>query len=347
MTAKQVRPGLYLTFIEKAVEQISGGARGIVALPLKTYEKVNAKERTFYTVKTEADAIDKFGEANIASIRRALLGGASEVLVYTLPTIDGIELTEAAAYDTAREQFETHPFHVFVLDGEVSAAEQDATKAWLQEKRDEGKHFFFVTGGSRADDKSVETGNTRTVRLQDDYVINLVNGMVEDGKIISSGEYATFIAGLVAGTPINKSVTYTELPVEDVSKRLRKTEIEAALTAGSFVAVHDGELVRVESGITTSGKKIRAMSSRQAVATDIRQTANRNFIGKLDNTVDSRKALMASITAYLERLQDENVLTDIVVKEDDQNPSVGDTVNLLVSYLEIDSMEKINIGVIL
>ena len=32
-----IRPGLYTNFVDAAASQISGGARGIVAIPLNTY----------------------------------------------------------------------------------------------------------------------------------------------------------------------------------------------------------------------------------------------------------------------------------------------------------------------
>jgi hypothetical protein len=335
-TSLPVRPGLYINFQEAAIAQIKGGARGIVAMPLHTYSGGTAAEKTFYTVEDEAQAAELFGSANIQPIKFALQGGAKEVLVYTMPTAP-VEQD----YIDMRNEFETRPFNVFVFDKEVSATEQDNTLAWLQQNREEKKHFMFVAGGSAADDQDPSVGNARSVQLADDYVVNLITGVNINGTDYSSAEYAPYIAGLIAGTPINKSITYTQVRVDDVTKRLRNSEIVTALNAGSLVLVHDGEKVKVEQGLTTNKTKIRAICARQAVATDIEKTARDYYIGKLDNNEDGQKALIAAIKAYLETLEVNNVLTDIVVTLDPERESVGDTVYLLISYREIDSMERI------
>lgn len=340
-TALPIRPGLYINFKEAAVAQITGGARGIVAIPLKSYTGGTAVAKTFYTIENEADAATLFGQANIQSIKLALQAGAKEVLVYTLPTMDGTTVTEAAAYSEARLAFEARPFNVFVFDGEVSATEQDNTLTWVEQNRAEKKHFFFVTGGSAADDTDPSIGNARSTRLADDYVGNLIVGGNVSGVEYSSGEYAAYIAGLIAGTAINRSITYTQVPLDDVNKRLRNSEIVTALQAGSLVLAHDGEKVKVEQGLTTSKKKIRKMRVRQAVATDLEKAAREFYIGKLDNNEDGQMALLNAFKAYLEVLETDNVLSDIYVGLSKEKPSVGDSVFPEVAFIEIDSMERI------
>lgn len=334
--ALPIRPGLYINFKEAAVAQITGGARGIVAIPLKTYTGGTAVAKTFYTVENEADATTLFGSANIQSIKFALQGGAQQVLVYTMPASP-----LAADYVDMRNAFEARPFNVFVFDAENDATEQDNTVAWVVQNREDKKHFMFVAGGSAADDLDPTLGNARTTGFNDDYVVNLISGVTINDTDYSSAEYAPYIAGLIAGTAINRSITYTQVAVDDVTKRLRNSEIVTALQAGSLVLVHDGEKVKVEQGLTSSKKKIRSIRARQAVATDIEKTARDNYIGKLDNNEDGQMALINAIKAYLEELEVNNVLTDIVVTLDPQRPSVGDSVFLAVSYREIDSMERI------
>ncbi|MBA9027518.1 phage tail sheath subtilisin-like domain-containing protein [Peribacillus huizhouensis] len=331
-----IRPGLYTNFVEAAIAQISGGVRGIVAIPLKTYSGGSATAKTFYTVEKEAEAVALFGSANITSIKLALRGGAKEVLVYTMPASP-----VTADYVDMRNAYEARPFNVFVFDGEPSATERTNTLAWLQTNRNERKHFTFVTGGTSAEDATPATGNTRSIALKDDYVVNLITGVTIDGTEYSSGQYAAFIAGLVAGTPINRSITFTQVAVDDVTKRLRNSEVVTALEAGSMVLVNDGEKVKIEQGLTTNKTKIRSISARQQIATDIEKTARDNYIGKLDNNEDGQMALINAIKAYLETMEVNNVLTDLSVGLDPQRPSIGDSVFLAIGYREIDSMERI------
>ncbi|MGO4542693.1 phage tail sheath subtilisin-like domain-containing protein [Paenibacillus sp. 2TAB19] len=335
-----VRPGLYINFVEAAAAQIKGGARGVVALPLFEYEGT-AIAGQFYTVEKEIEAIQLFGADAVEPISLVLQGGAKEVLVYTVPAIAG-DTVSAAEYAGIRDAFSTRQFNVFVYPELLSADERSAAQLWCKDSReDEGKHFITVFGGSLTDDSSIDTGNQRSVDLADDYVVNLVTGAVINGGTYSSASYAPYIAGLIAGTAINKSITYSPVRANDVNKRLKNSEINRSLQQGSLVLVHDGEKVKVEQGLVTSGRKIRAIRARQAIATDIPKAAAESYIGKLDNNADGQAALIAAVKAYLERLELNNVLTDIAVTLDPERKSEGDTVYLLIGFTEIDSMERI------
>lgn len=334
-TALPPRPGIYINFKEAAAAQISGGVRGIVAIPLKTYAST-ATVKTFYTVTTESEAADIFGLANIGSILLALQGGAAQVLVYTMPA-------SAAEQDYVdmREAFDTRPFNVFVFDGESDPVQQAATKTWVIRNREEGKHFIAVIGGDATTDADPAEGDARSTLNSDDYIVNLTVGGVIGAKTYTSAEYAPWLAGDIAGTPINESITYDQASLEDVSKRLTNVQINAALAAGSLVLINDGAKVKVESGITTSKKKIRSIRARQAIATDISLTAADNYIGKLNNNANGQATLMIAIKAYLETLEANDVLTAPMVALDPTRPSVGDSVFLVIAYTETDSMERI------
>ena len=334
-TSLPTRPGLYINFVQAAAAQISGGARGVVAIPLLAYANT-ATEATFYTIETETQAVDLFGSANVQSILFALQGGAKEVLVYTMPSTP-----DADDYAAMRTAFDSRLFNVFVFDGESDATQQAATKTWVATNRADGKHFLAVIGGDSTADATPATGNTRSTTNSDDYIVNLIVGVKIGVKSYSSAEYAPYIAGVIAGTAINRSITYAVAPVDDVTKRLTNAEIKAALAAGSLVLVNDGEKVRVEQGIVASKKKIRAIRARQAVAMDIARTAADNYIGKLNNNADGQAALIVAIKAYLESLAIDGVLSNPVVSLDPQRPSVGDSVYLAISYVEVDSIERI------
>jgi hypothetical protein len=337
-TALPTRAGLYINFVSAAVAQITGGARGTVAIPLKTYTGT-ATAKNFYLVEKEKDAVDLFGDANIQSIRFALQGGAKEVLVYTMPASP-----VTADYVDMRAAFDARPFNVFVYDGIVLASEQDATLTWVQANKADGKHFNVIFGCAvAADDLTPATGDARSIRLADDYAVNLINGVIVSGVAKNSAEYAPFVAGLIAGAALNRSVTYSVAPVDDVTRRMTNAEIKLSLSKGSFILVHDGEKVKVERGISTSLAKIRKVRAEMAIAVDITKTGADFYIGKLDNNSDGQKALIGSISAYLERLADSNVLVreSIAVGLDPNFQSVGDQVYLLISFVEVDSMEEI------
>lgn len=332
------RPGIYMRFVRAAAAQISGGTLGTVAIPLLEYAGT-AVEKTFYTVESEADAVALFGSANIQSVLLALAGGAKDVLVYTMP-----DAAIADDYVDMREAFDARPFNVFVFDGEFDATQQAATKTWVARNRDEGKHFLVVIGGDAATDADPALGDARSTLNEDDYIVNVISGGTVGGVTYTSSEYAPYIAGDIAGTPISQSITYDQLPLEDVTKRLTNAQTIAALAAGSLVFTNDGAKVKIEQGIVTSGLKIKSIRTQQAITNDISRTATDSYIGKLPNNADGQATLMVAVKAYLESLG-AAVLTNPVVMLDPQRPSVGDSVFLAVSYTETDTMERIFITV--
>lgn len=344
-SALPTRPGLYANFKKAAGLAIMGGARGIVAIPIFTYTGGKAASGKFYTVTSVPEGIELVGNINATPITRILEGGAKEVLVYAVPQLGEGAVSEQ--YADMREAYSVQDFNVFVYPTVIDDAEQTATKAWVSACREEGKHFTYVAGGDAESDADVKSGNARSISLKDEYIVNLITGVVlADGTEVQSAEYAPYIAGIIAGTPINKSTTYVELPVADVTLRLKNSQIETALTSGSLVIVKDGNKVRIEQGITTNSDatergKIRTTRAKQAVATDLPAAARDNYIGKIDNNPNGQAALIAAFKSYLETLAGEDVLADPRVSLDSTFKSEGDKVFLSVSYKDLDSVERI------
>lgn len=340
---KEVIPGIYTQIADAAAAAIGGGQQGVVAIPIFEYSGT-ATSGKFYKLDSIVEAKEIFGATKATAIELAFTGGAKYVLAYAVPAK---VLQADYDYDAILAAYSTQFFNVFVYPTEQIAATEDKTKAWVVDCRDkEGKHFTYVAGGSVADDKDSTKGNARSTRLKDKYVVNLINGIITDGVETHSGKYAAHIAGVIASTPINKSITYKALTAEDTNKRLKRSEQETALTSGSLVLVNDGVKVKVLQGVTTDSSmtsrgKIRTMRARQAVITDVSQTVEDSYIGKIDNNPDGQAALISAIKAYLETLQGENVLMEPTVMLNPKYASIGDSVYLLVGYIDVDSMEHV------
>ncbi|PIC81030.1 phage tail sheath protein [Sporosarcina sp. P18a] len=340
------RPGLYINFVERALAQIVGGPRGVVGMPIFEYTGGEIESGEFMTVEGEKAAILAVVKENASPAIRALARGAAEVLLYAVPAPQIPE----SDYDYAgiREAFEARPFNVFVYPGAVTSTEQESTRDWTARNRKDGKHFTYVTGGSAEDDQDPDIGNARSILLADEYVINLINGAIDSsGNELPSEEYAVDIAGLIAGTPINQSITYQNMPIADTNKRLTNAQTIEALNSGSLVLTNDGRNVKIEQGITTKSTasqagKIRAMRARQAIATDIPAVAKDHYIGKVNNNRTGQQLLIAAIMQYLETLVLNNVLHEgVYAGMDPERESKGDCVFLVIDGKEVDSMERI------
>jgi hypothetical protein len=337
------RPGLYLNFVEAAIDAISTGTLGVVAMPFSGTVGGTATPGNFYTVDNATQAAALFGDANVAAITYVLKGGAREVLVY-VPTSVEIE----SNYNAVFAKYDTREFNIFVFDAMVDDDIQDAALLWMQTNRAQGKYFMTVFGcASASDDATVSNGIARSTRLADDFVVNLITGFVDGLNVRTSAQAAPYVAGLIASTPLNASTTYAVTPYQDVNVRLNSTEIKNALAAGCLVLVNDGVKVKIERGVCTSGVKIRRARTQMAVVTDVSTTANDSYIGKVVNNEDGRIALVSAIKTYLEMLAGEGVLDkdSLAVKLSDAYPSTGDQVYIDMAFRDLDSIEEIYLTV--
>lgn len=334
--ALPIRPGLYANFVEQADLSIKQGARGTVAMAVKV-KGGTLEVGKFGKVDRVSLADELVGEEAKAPVVRALEGGAMNVLVYGMGQDD--------TYENVFKAMATQYFDVLVFAEKVPTATQEEAVTFCQESREhEGKRFILVLGaGSDEDDNNLTVGNARSIRVKDEDVVNVINSVEGLGTV----EQAQIIAGMIAGTAINDSITYDVVEGTDLVLRLTHTETVTALESGSLVLTHDGEKIKVEQGITT-GKdvdgnacKIRPIRARHAILADLMKVAHDKYIGKLPNNADGQATLISAMMAYLERLENQNVLSAPKVILDPNNKSIGDQVFLIVSYVEIDSMERI------
>jgi hypothetical protein len=134
----------------------------------------------------------------------------------------------------------------------------------------------------------------------------------------TAAQYCSRIAGLIAGTAMTISCTYAPLPeVTDVD-RLTKADMDTAIEDGEFIIFYDGEKVKVGRGVnslqtTTESKgvsfqKIKIVEAVDMIQSDIKLTAQDNYIGKYANSYDNKCLLISAIKAYLKGLENDGIL---------------------------------------
>jgi len=227
----------------------------------------------------------------------------------------GIAGVQASDYVNAMAKFETQDFNVFVLDGVSDSSIQASLKAWVERLRNEGKGIIAVIGGSKDDDKSsdaVSKAISRSTSMNYEGIVNVGVGAYLGGVEYSSGEIASWVAGLIAGQKLSESTTYAVAPFSDVNRRWTKSEMETAVKNGVFLLYHDGEKVKCLKGINTltslrqgqneAWKKIRTIRVMDAINSDLGKTAEDSYIGKVNNTEEGRNALIGACKEYMRTL---------------------------------------------
>ena len=347
----KIRAGIYTNFVQQAINQVSGGDQGVVAIALVTHGGL-AQADTIYefeAINGLAEVRTTLGLTGAKAVELAFGGGASKVIAYTMPSV-----IEGEAIDTGKafKALSTRRFNAFVFSGPVGESALTEAKAWQASNRTEmGRHFFGVYGGSKEDDKTPALGNTRSALVKDLYSINLIVGGYIGDTEYSSAEYTPYIAGMVVGGPLNQGITYSSTNLNAVNVRLTPSETETALKAGSLVLTdnEDGAIV-IERAITTNvgdlttgSNKIRKVRTNMTIVSDVTLTANANWIGKINNNPDGQASVIAGIKAYLDQLASSEVIhpEPVEVTLDPNYASIDDKIYLAIRYIEVDSAEEI------
>lgn len=247
-------------------------------------------------------AASKFAE----QINMMLLGG-SEKPKRAIIAFAGADYAEI---DDALKALGDEDASYVALSG---SAEGQAAKivTWVKEQREIGKSVKAVLPENTADNEAI---------------INFSTDVTVGDKLYTAEQYCARICGLLAGTPITESATYSILSDATDCTRLSKKEMDAAVDAGKLILFYDAGEVRIAravNSLTTKSdqkgdqyKKIKLVDVMDTMRTDIRAIIRNEWIGKKVNTYDNKCVLVAAVQGYMDNLVAQNVLASATVSID-------------------------------
>lgn len=279
--------------LQKAAQTVAARvSAGNVALILR-----DAKANGVYTVYRESDIPSELGTANIAAIKRAMVGYINKpVLIYVCVIGTDTDISEGfSALATYSYDYLAGPVDISEED---AAALVDLVKA-QRKKRYVGK---AVLPDTAADDEGV---------------INFVAASIKSGDTsYTAAAYASRIAGMLAGTPADCSATYAPLP--ELTGVDAQDDADAAVDAGKLILLDDGRQVKlgraVTSKVTLSNtepallKKIKMVAAVDLIRYYGITTVEDEYLGKCANTYDNKCILLTALRDFLTDLETQSVL---------------------------------------
>jgi hypothetical protein len=289
-------PSIIIKFKTAAITAIQRGQRGVIALILK--DSTNQGAKVLNSIK---DIPGTLSADNKAYIERAFIGGIRvprQVILFVLPAA-------ADNYTDAYNYFETVKFNYLACPPDVTAGLAGTTATWIKNLYDNlDKKVKAVLPHIVADHESVINFDTDNIEV--------------DSETYTAAEYCSRIAGILAGTPLTVSATFTVLPEVTNVPRLTKAEAGALIDAGKLILYHDGEKVKIARAVNSlttvtvdkgkAFKKIKIVDILDLIHEDITTTANDNYIGKVPNDYDDKCILITAIQAYYEQLEKDKLL---------------------------------------
>jgi hypothetical protein len=338
----KILPGAYINFLTNAPLSITPGDRGIVVL-LQEMSVGIAGGIYKITVTDESEYPDGVTAADKLLVNEALKG-AKTVIIYNLGTAH-----DAAAITAALAALKTVVFNTlaYPYDSATYDANKPTIATWIKSMRDdEGVKVQGVLANHVADSEAI---------------INVAQGVeLSDGTTLTAAQATAWVAGVTAGANVNQSNTGKKYAgAVDVSPRMTKTEMEAAIAAGKFIfkvdsaqnvtAVYDiNSLTTTTADKGAQFKKNRVIRAIDGINNDIVEIFESNYVGKVNNNADGRSLLRATLVEYFNEMQRLAAIQNF--EADDVIVSAGTETDAVVidCYIQpVDSVEKIYITVAL
>ena len=290
-------PNINIAFYEQAVSAISKGDKGILAAILYGGSEGNLSVTEIYD---STDIPSGYSDDNKVYIADALRG-------YQHPPkkIIAVLVEDSSALENALSELENHDWDYCFCPG-ATAADATAIATWIKSCRDnQFKKYKAVLSSEAADHEGI---------------VNVVEGYIDDaGNTISPERACARIAGIIAGTPWSMSCTYAPIPeATGITTARTSDQTDAAVDAGQFVLMWDGEKAKIVRGVNSlvttsqskgaSYKKIKLVEIMDLIRTDIRKTAEDNYIGKYVNSYDNKNLLTTAINGYFDTLTRDEIL---------------------------------------
>jgi hypothetical protein len=346
-------PKINLIFKAAGVSAVSNGNGGVVALMLKD---VVAQKGTFQLYSVN-DIPAGLSATNKDLIAKAFLGGVNTP-TKIIAIVKDATVTDWAAVMTL---LESYMFNLVACPEGVTA-DNTAITTWVKDMRNnKGRKIVFVGGNIAGDHEGVVNFATE--------------GIVVGSTTYTAQQYTARIAGLIAGTPYNSSITFYPLSeVTDLVTKISETAADTAIGLGKLVLIHDGEKVKIARGVNSlqtvtadksdAFKKIKIVATLDKINNDIKRTAQDSYIGRVPNSYENKLLLINAINAYFSALEDGDILDkgknrceiDIVAQKQYLAPlmdinkmtdvqvkvaNTGDKVYLTASCKPLDAMEDI------
>ncbi len=262
----------------------------------------------------------------------------------TPPTID------ADAYSLALNALEPFKWNVIAIDSNDTSIHA-LLNAYINRIYNDGKFVIGVVGEPTS--VSYETRLQNAAAFNDYKMVYVGSGFMDSsGNKFDGYLAAARVAGMIAGTPSNESVTHLTISgAVKLTEYLSNNQYEQAINKGCLTFSESPFGTNwIESGINTlvvpgskedfGWKKIKRVKVRFELMQRINDTVE-ILIGRINNDPDGRAAIIQSAQGVLNSMiAERKLLAGASIELDPNNPPQGDSAWFMVYADDVDALEK-------
>jgi len=309
---------------------------------LEKFSFADAAELVTKTASSDFVRAKKLGDTSVSDVADAQ---------FTNGTSGNAPLT-AADFTKIFNAVSGSDFDAMYLPSHDSAV-QAAAKQFIADRRTLSKKLStLVIGGKEADDADMTKHMERSVSMNARYVVNCaIAGTHNNGKDYNSMQWAAWVAGMIAATPADQSLTAVVVPMKKAKKDWGHSEILNALSTGTLIATRDGDVYIVESAVNTLSTlgpydredygKIRVSMTLDQIVNDI-TAVGKKYKGKLDNNDLGGATFVGAVKAYMEVREQQGAI-DAGWSFTDKKNGTGDRRGFKLSARPLDAIENFDV----
>lgn len=292
------------------------------------------KGSDYFTLTKQTDS-----DQPLATVTQAEVSGGAD------PTVNN------GAYGSAFEVLEAYRWNVLAIDTDEVQV-HNAMQLFLNRIYDSGRFCMGVIGEPTT--VSFEDRLSHASSFNDYQVVYVGNGFIDNVGAEYEGHMAAArIAGMIAGTPSNESITHTAVTgAVDLSETLTNAQYEQAIKAGMLTfSTSSAGTVWVEQGVNTlvlpgqtedeGWKKIKRTKVRFELFQRLNDTIE-GLVGNINNDPDGRMTVVQCCNGVCNAMvAEKKLLAGAYVEVDPNNAPAGDSAWFVVYADDIDSLEKL------
>lgn len=300
-------------------------------------EAANLKN-AFANSKNFAVTLEESAKGIVTNVNQTAFSGGKNPTVAT------------ANYSNAFSQVEKYFFNTICVDTEDTAVHA-LLQAFLDRIYETGRFGMGII--AEKDNKDLEERMKAAAGYNGENMIYILNPKVSiNSGVLDGYQTAAGIAGIIAATPANQSVTHTVISrYTDLRELLTNTQIVKAEQNGCLVLSKSvDDEVWIDSGINTlvtpadnedaGWKKIRRVKTRYELLYRMNAQVDA-LVGKVDNDVNGRATIVGKLQKIINDMIQEGKLVSGTVAESTTYTADTDNCYFDINVIDKDSAEHI------
>lgn len=297
-------PEITINFYKKSQSVIKRSSRGIVCIIVND----QTKEQAVTPISGYMDIVaEDWNEKTLQYLKMVFKGMPGGVIAVRAEVLE-----DAVNLKSTLELIRYVDFD-YLCFPDYQSADGEIIKAFLLDIRAAGKKGKAVLPNYKADTSAIINFTTSGISMKWDDEETIIEP--------TTAEYCCRIAGICAGIPLTRSVTFYVL---DELLDIKQVENPGALVdGGELIIIYDGEKFKIARGVNSllqtsenepeDFKKIKIREGADIIRHDIYQTFHDDYVGKLNNTYDNKQAFIGAVNSYFAEL------SDVILDKNEEN----------------------------